>query len=132
MPDPTAGGHPEEQQTGNSDSESQRPGQVAVHVDCPAVKVGDRFSTFQNFKACMRLHAILNGYSIRFVKSDKSRTMVQCGGSDQCGYKVRAVWNKEEEKEKVRLCKEIEVCLLVQSTIICSHSTGCGVEGEIM
>jgi hypothetical protein len=40
-------------------------------------------------------------YSIRFVKSDKSRNVVQCGASDQCDYKVRAVWNKEEEKVKV-------------------------------
>jgi hypothetical protein len=100
---PTVGGHPEEQQpeAGNSDSELQHPGQVAIHVDCPAVTVGDRFSTFQDFKACVRLHAILNGYSIRFVKSDRLRNVVQCGGSDQCDYKVRAVWNKKEEKVKV-------------------------------
>jgi hypothetical protein len=53
-----------------SDAESQHPGEVEVHVVCPAVKVGDTFSTFQDFKACVRLHSILNGYSIRFVKSD--------------------------------------------------------------
>ncbi|KAA8911213.1 hypothetical protein FN846DRAFT_904474 [Sphaerosporella brunnea] len=60
---PTVGGHPEEQQPEavDSDSELQNPGQIAVHVDCPAVTVGDRFSTFQDFKARMRLHAILHG-----------------------------------------------------------------------
>jgi hypothetical protein len=57
-------------EAGASDAESQHPGEVEVHVDCPAVKVGDTFSTFRDLKACVRLHSILNGYSTRFVKSD--------------------------------------------------------------
>jgi hypothetical protein len=57
-------------EAGVSDAESQHPGEVEVHVECPAVKVGDTFSTFQDVKACVRLHSIQNGYSIRFGKSD--------------------------------------------------------------